>query len=127
MQHNLVVRHQGQRHQGQRSDLELSMPIDREEPQTDMALGVTAVPRQADSVIPEEYFKGPHNINPHHYNYVINNVNVCLEQQDVLLLIMVRTVIGHVDRRMAIRDSWGASYNLPSVVMPTVFLLGAAR
>ncbi len=105
----------------------MNMLSDLDEVPTRPELHMQPIPRRLDSVIPRYYYNGPHNCNPHNYFYVINNPNICIEHQEVFLLMLVRTTIAHVDRRMAIRDTWGASYNLPSFFMPIIFLVGAAK
>lgn len=74
-------------------------------------------------ILRPDIFKLP----PFLFRYIINNPNLCIERQDVYLLMMVRTVAAHVDRRMAIRDTWAATFNLPGVSLLVVFLLGASR
>ena len=87
-------------------------------------LHISPVPRHRNSVVPAKYFSAARNSNRHHFAYKINNPNICAEHHRVFLLIAILTAPGNVDRRMAIRDTWGASYNLPNYAMPVIFLLG---
>ena len=87
-------------------------------------LHIPPIVRHKDSVIPPYYFNSPYNINPHPYLYLYNNPNICAQHKDVFLLLMVKTTVAHYARRKTIRETWGAPYNLPNVVMPLVFLLG---
>ena len=87
-------------------------------------LHIPPVIRHKDSVIPPYYFNSPHNVNPHPYKYLYNNPTICAQYRDVFLLLMVKTTFAHYARRKTIRETWGAPYNMPNVVMPLVFLLG---
>ena len=87
-------------------------------------LHIPPVVRHKESVIPPYYFNSPHNVNPHPYKYLYNNPNICAQHRDVFLLLMVKTTFAHYARRKTIRETWGAPYNMPNVVMPLVFLLG---
>ena len=85
---------------------------------------ISPASRHHNSPIPAKYVSAPQNSNRHHFGYKINNPTICAEHQRVFLLIAVLTAPGNVGRRMAIRDTWGASYNLPNYAMPVIFLLG---
>ena len=87
-------------------------------------LHIPPVVRHKDSVIPPYYYNSPHNVNPHPYKYLYNNPSICAQHRDVFLLLMVKTTFAHYVRRKTIRETWGAPYNMPNVVMPLVFLLG---
>ena len=87
-------------------------------------LHIPPVVRHKDSVIPPYYYTAPHNVNPHPYSYLHNNPTVCAQHKEVFLLLMVKTTVAHYARRRTIRETWGAPYNMPNVIMPLVFLLG---
>ena len=43
-----------------------------------------------------------------------------------LTVTLIHVVSEHSGLRRAIRDTWGASYNLPHILMPLVFLMGVS-
>ena len=70
----------------------------------------------------------PH-INPHRFGMLINNARICDEIQDgkVDLLMMVTSAVKHVDRRNAIRQTWGSGDLMRRYNAKLIFLLGQGR
>ncbi len=79
----------------------------------------------------------PKPINDYNYRFIIRNQNKCLKinpindqnrsndnQEDITLLIVVKSALKHFDRRNAIRKSWGFEKRFSDVVMRKVFILG---
>lgn len=61
-------------------------------------------------------------INPHRFGILINNQNLCKENQKVDLLVLVASAVEHEERRLAIRQTWGSN---PGIKL--AFLLGQGR
>ena len=85
--------------------------------------GVRSVPRwQRSSLWVED---GRDHVNPHRFAYINNHPDVCGEEEEVDLLIMVSTAVDHVERRQAIRSTWGSPLrSLDNFKAKMVFLLG---
>ena len=66
----------------------------------------------------------PH-INPHRFGLLINNAGICDIDEKVDLLVMVTSAVKHVDRRNAIRQTWGSG--LEGYQTKLIFLLGQGR
>ena len=64
-------------------------------------------------------------INPHKFSILINHENLCPPNEFVDILIMVTSAVSHVDRRNAIRQTWGR--HLPKLRSKLIFLLGQGR
>eukprot|EP00058_Branchiostoma_floridae_P022134 XP_002607624.1 hypothetical protein BRAFLDRAFT_123960 [Branchiostoma floridae] len=62
-------------------------------------------------------------INPHNFNFIINNPDKC-GNGDVLLLILVTTTPQGQVQRETIRKTWGNESNIPGVIFKTVFAIG---
>lgn len=90
-------------------------------PATDDFDDIDEVPRRVDSVIPQVYFNSVQR--QIQQPFKLTSPGLC-SGIGPLVVMMVMTLPNHVDRRMAIRDTWGAAYNLPHHAMPLVFLLG---
>ena len=74
----------------------------------------------------------PH-INPHRFGMLINNARICTENDGidgggkVDLLMMVTSAVKHVDRRNAIRQTWGNVDLMRRYNVKLIFLLGQGR
>lgn len=74
----------------------------------------------------------PH-INPHRFGMLINNARICTENDGidgggkVDLLMMVTSAVKHVDRRNAIRQTWGNVDLMRRYNAKLIFLLGQGR
>ena len=73
----------------------------------------------------------PH-INPHRFGMLINNARICTEDDGidggkVDLLMMVTSAVKHVDRRNAIRQTWGNVDLMRRYNAKLIFLLGQGR
>ena len=73
----------------------------------------------------------PH-INPHRFGMLINNARICTENDGidggkVDLLMMVTSAVKHVDRRNAIRQTWGNVDFMRRYNAKLIFLLGQGR
>jgi hypothetical protein len=80
----------------------------------------------------------PKPINDYNYRFIIRNQNKCSKinsinnqnnrshdnEEDVTLLIVVKSALKHFDRRNAIRKSWGFEKRFSDVVIRKVFILG---
>ena len=87
---------------------------------------VHLLPRQPHSVIPEQYF-GRNLLSSRSTTaeYKVNKPALCSGRKDVLLLMLVLSQPKDVERRMAIRDTWGSRHHLPPHNrMPLAFILG---
>ncbi|XP_055493659.1 beta-1,3-galactosyltransferase 1 [Leucoraja erinacea] len=62
-------------------------------------------------------------LNPHNFNYLINEPNKC-EPIDPFLVILVSTTHKEFDARQAIRETWGDENNFKGIQLVTLFLLG---
>lgn len=60
--------------------------------------------------------------NPHPFSYILNNPNVCRDQ-DIYLLVYVHTAPDHFKQRSLIRETWGSMFNY-DVNVRTIFVLG---
>ncbi len=87
-------------------------------------LHIPPVMRPRDSAVPPLYYSAPRNVNAHRHALLHNAPDLCAQHKDVFLLLVVKTTLEHAARRRAIRETWGAPYNMPNVVMPLVFMLG---
>ena len=73
------------------------------------------------------------NINPHRFGMLINNARICTENDGidgggkVDLLMMVTSAVKHVDRRNAIRQTWGNVDLMRRYNAKLIFLLGQGR
>ncbi|XP_064625663.1 beta-1,3-galactosyltransferase 5-like [Lineus longissimus] len=79
------------------------------------------------SAIPESFFTAPLNSNPHNYTFLINEPKLCLNQPDIYLLILIRTIYSQADRRQAIRQTWANQRNFPNHQVILVFLFGVTE
>ena len=77
-----------------------------------------------DSAIPRKFFDASQNCNPHEYTFILNNRQKCSPADQVFMLILIRSVPKQLDRRMAIRETWGSSKNLPKYNLPVIFIFG---
>ena len=75
----------------------------------------------------------PH-INPHRFGMLINNARICTENDGIEngggkvdLLMMVTSAVKHVDRRNAIRQTWGNVDLMRRYNAKLIFLLGQGR
>ncbi|XP_067679218.1 beta-1,3-galactosyltransferase 1-like [Haliotis asinina] len=62
---------------------------------------------------------------PQDFNYNINHPSLCLQYTEVFLLVAIRTIFAHYDRRMAIRETWGSKHTYKGLHIPLVFMFGA--
>ncbi|XP_019636651.1 PREDICTED: beta-1,3-galactosyltransferase 1-like [Branchiostoma belcheri] len=62
-------------------------------------------------------------INPHNFNFILNNPDKCGDGDVLLLILVTTTVRGQVERE-TIRRTWGNESNIPGVVFKTVFAVG---
>ncbi|XP_038645661.1 beta-1,3-galactosyltransferase 1 [Scyliorhinus canicula] len=62
-------------------------------------------------------------LNPHNFNYLINEPNKC-EESSPFLVILVSTTHKEFDARQAIRETWGDENNFEGILVITLFLLG---
>ncbi|GCB78078.1 beta-1,3-galactosyltransferase 1 [Scyliorhinus torazame] len=62
-------------------------------------------------------------LNPHNFNYLINEPNKC-EEFSPFLVILVSTTHKEFDARQAIRETWGDENNFKGILVITLFLLG---
>jgi len=60
--------------------------------------------------------------NPHPFEYILNNPDVCRDQ-DIYLIVFVHTAPDHLKRRNFIRESWGLADNY-DVNVRVVFIVG---
>ena len=88
---------------------------------------IKSLPKGDDSIIPDRFFNATPNCNLHKYKLTMNHPRLCDRQDTVDLLIMIRTVPGQLDRRMAIRETWGSNKNFPNIRMVVVFLIGMTK
>lgn len=61
-------------------------------------------------------------VNPHPFKYVLNNPNVC-KDQDIYILAYVHTAPDHYKRRIVIRQTWGSASNYERNVR-VIFVMG---
>lgn len=70
-------------------------------------------------------------INRYDHKYIILNTEKCLSNDgcgyNIRLLLIVKSAIGNIERRNAIRQTWGWEQRFPDVVIRCVFNLGLAR
>jgi hypothetical protein len=79
----------------------------------------------------------PKSINDYNYRFIIRNQNQCSKinsinnqnrsvhnEEDVTLLIVVKSALKHFDRRNAIRKSWGFEKRFSDVIIRRIFILG---
>lgn len=83
---------------------------------------IPAVPRAKESAVPVQFYTAPRNCNPHNYSYIINQPSLCLDHKEVLLLVMIRSIFSHYDRRMAMRETWAMQENFKNLTVKFVFL-----
>ena len=61
-------------------------------------------------------------VNPHPFKYILNNPNVCREQ-DIYVIAYVHTAPDHYKRRVVIRQTWGSPSNY-DINLRVVFVMG---
>lgn len=89
---------------------------------------VTSLPWKPDSPVPQKFYAGTKNCNPHDYEYLINHPHLCLQTPEVFLLVEVKTEFAHFDRRMTIRETWATfKSKFPGIHIHTVFLFGRSE
>lgn len=64
------------------------------------------------------------NINPLEYKLLLSNNNKCNEEENIHLLILVKSSLDHFDRRKTIRQTWGYENRFSDVQTRTIFVLG---
>ncbi|XP_040580251.1 LOW QUALITY PROTEIN: beta-1,3-galactosyltransferase 5-like [Lepeophtheirus salmonis] len=67
--------------------------------------------------------KKPH-LNPHVFQFLLDSPTICSKNENVDLLVMVSSAYHHLDRRDAIRNSWGSKKWREPRNIKVVFLLG---
>lgn len=77
------------------------------------------------SVVPNRFYTAPQNCNVIQHPYIISNHEACSPHKDVFLLVIVRTLPSQLDRRMAIRETWGNHSYHNGHVIKVLFSLGA--
>ena len=64
-------------------------------------------------------------VNPHPFEYILNNEDLCANKPDIL--IWIHTAPGHYRRRTFLRQTWGNPYNFRKRKARIVFFLGATN
>lgn len=63
-------------------------------------------------------------INSYDYKFLIDNKLKCDTQTPIKLVLIIKSAIDHVDRRAAIRESWGHENRFSDVTIKRLFILG---
>ena len=59
--------------------------------------------------------------------YHINQASVCMQHTDVLLLVIIKTIFAHFDRRTVIRETWAARKNYHNSFVHVLFFFELAE
>ncbi|KAK7484077.1 hypothetical protein BaRGS_00024689 [Batillaria attramentaria] len=62
-----------------------------------------------------------------HGMYSINQPSVCIQHSEVLLLVIIRTIFSHFDRRTVIRETWAARKNYHGSFVHVLFFFGPSE
>lgn len=68
-------------------------------------------------------------VNPHDFNYVLNNPELCRSagDSDIYMLIWIHTAPQHFKKRLLIRETWGNPSNFHDLKVRTAFFVGDPR
>lgn len=75
--------------------------------------------------VPKMFLEAPANINAHNYSLILNYPKLCgSKEQQVFLLILVRSIPENVHRRQIIRNTWGNVKHVKNETIKIAFLFG---
>ena len=80
------------------------------------------VEKLKNGVKPEELDVQP--VNTITFDYLKSCPNKCSIEEDVRVLLVIKSAINHSDRRTVIRETWGFEHRFSDVVFKRIFLLG---
>ncbi|XP_074651949.1 beta-1,3-galactosyltransferase 5-like [Tubulanus polymorphus] len=84
-------------------------------------------PMARNSAIPIQLYAGESNVNDPNYEYLIINDEICSNESDIFLVMVVRSVFNQRDRRQAIRDTWANQKLFPKLNIKIVFIFGTVK